>query len=81
MVMEPTVTNLTRIPRDVIDTEHCEGDVNKMLLGSFVRKWDLSDEENLSRMSSPTSLQSTPSPEAYKPDSNIHLPHRSRSGF
>ena len=30
--------------RDVIDTEHSSGDVNKMLLGSFVEEYDFDDD-------------------------------------
>ncbi|KAL8941905.1 MAG: hypothetical protein Q9216_001978 [Gyalolechia sp. 2 TL-2023] len=31
---------------DIIDTEHASGDVNKMLLGSFVQEYDDEDEDN-----------------------------------
>ena|ERR1700733_2525175 len=30
--------------RDFVDTEHCTGDLNKMLLGSFIEEFDAEDE-------------------------------------
>jgi len=59
---------------DVIDTEHCNGDVNKMLLGSFVERYDNFDNEekdDSSTLSPSTDAQS----EAYFGP----LSHRDRS--
>ncbi|KAI9744665.1 MAG: hypothetical protein M1818_002194 [Claussenomyces sp. TS43310] len=33
---------------DLVDTEHCNGDINKMLLGSFVEAYDAMEEEDAS---------------------------------
>jgi hypothetical protein len=33
-----------RAYRDIVDTEHSTGDLNKMLLGSFVEEYDKKDE-------------------------------------
>jgi hypothetical protein len=44
---------------DLVDTEHCDGDVNKMLLGSFNWLYDelkTDDESDISSVSSPTGL-------------------------
>ena len=32
--------------RDIVDTEHSTGDVNKMLLGSFVEEYDHDEDES-----------------------------------
>ena len=40
--------------RDIIDTEHASGDVNKMLLGSFVPAYDQDEGEETQPLSSPT---------------------------
>jgi hypothetical protein len=35
---------MSYIFRDFVDTEHCTGDINKMLLGSFIEEFDAEDE-------------------------------------
>jgi hypothetical protein len=35
---------MSYLSRDFVDTEHCTGDVNKMLLGSFIEEFDAEDE-------------------------------------
>ncbi|KAL8784971.1 MAG: hypothetical protein Q9213_003632 [Squamulea squamosa] len=55
---------------DIIDTEHATGDVNKMLVGSFVEEYDDEDEEDqmqdpmtpLNQTASPDELSYTSSP-------------------
>ena len=40
---------------DLVDTEHCEGDVNKMLLGSFEEAYDeMEDDDVLTDPTSPS---------------------------
>ena len=41
--------------RDLVDTEHCTGDVNKMLLGSFVPLYDEMDDDDVSTIGGPLS--------------------------
>lgn len=40
--------------RDIVDTEHSRGDLNKMLLGSFVEEFDQKDEIISSPPSTPS---------------------------
>lgn len=40
--------------RDIVDTEHSRGDLNKMLLGSFVEEFDQKDEIVSSPPSTPS---------------------------
>jgi hypothetical protein len=47
----------TDFHRDIVDTEPCSGDVNKMLLGSFVEEFD---HENAEDLSSPGSVSFLP---------------------
>src|SRR5947209_17930968 len=35
---------MSYLSRDFVDTEHCTGDINKMLLGSFIEEFDAEDE-------------------------------------
>jgi hypothetical protein len=44
---------------DIIDTEPSSGDVNKMLLGSFVEEYDEDDEESVSQ-GTPIQLMDSP---------------------
>lgn len=44
--------------RDIVDFEHCSGDVNKMLLGSFVEEYD--DDEEPATMSIISELDGVP---------------------
>lgn len=39
--------------RDIVDTEPCTGNVNKMLLGSFVEEFDEEDGDEISAPGSP----------------------------
>lgn len=43
--------------RDIVDTEHATGDVNKMLLGSFVEQYDLYDDDDQLILLSPTTTE------------------------
>ena len=43
--------------RDIIDTEHSTGDVNKMLLGSFIEEYDKDEGDELILFDSPDSNQ------------------------
>ena len=52
---------------DIVDTEHSRGDVNKMLLGSFVEEYDKKDEDVITLNETPMnsdsyfdSLETTP---------------------
>lgn len=46
--------------RDIVDTEHSTGDVNKMLLGSFVEEYDLYDDDEPAPMSPIAELDGAP---------------------
>jgi hypothetical protein len=45
---------------DIIDTEPSSGDVNKMLLGSFVEEYDEDDEDGTRNWMSPSRLMESP---------------------
>ncbi len=49
---------LTKNCSDIIDTEHSSGDVNKMLLGSFIEEYDKDDGDELTFFESPDSQHS-----------------------
>lgn len=51
---------LTALCRDIVDSEHCSGDVNKMLLGSFVEEYDLFDDDEPAPMFSIAELDAGP---------------------
>ena len=53
---------LTFTNRDIVDTEPCSGDVNKMLLGSFVEEFDHENPEDLSSPGSVSFLPDGPDP-------------------
>ncbi|KAL8772818.1 MAG: hypothetical protein Q9209_002163 [Squamulea sp. 1 TL-2023] len=67
---------------DIIDTEHATGDVNKMLLGSFVEEYDDEDEEDqmqdpktpLKQTTSPDELSYTSSPPGSSSKSSTNRP-------
>lgn len=58
--------------RDIVDFEHCSGDVNKMLLGSFVEEYDDDDEPATMSIISELDLTETPlqQPTNYFPTSS-----------
>ena len=57
------------ISRDFIDTEHSSGDVNKMLLGSFVEAYDKDEGDEVEPQVSPYSPRSNGEREIF-PTSN-----------
>ncbi|KAL2059820.1 hypothetical protein VTL71DRAFT_10204 [Oculimacula yallundae] len=61
------------VDQDIIDTEHCRGDVNKMILGSFVECFD---KENDNGEDSSTEQSPSPPPQSSHSMSNSLSPNR-----
>ncbi|KAH9218138.1 hypothetical protein DL95DRAFT_521669 [Leptodontidium sp. 2 PMI_412] len=52
---------------DIIDTEHSDGNVNKMILGSFVERFDMENDDG-----EDSNTEQTPSPPVQSPHSPYH---------
>ena len=70
---------LTALCRDIVDSEHCSGDVNKMLLGSFVEEYDLFDDDELAPMSPVAELDAGPLTESPFQLTNGYFPTSSNA--
>ena len=62
-------SQLTIVFSDIIDTEPSWGDVNKMILGSFVEGWDKRDEEEASVSASVAHVEDSHEPRFGSPTS------------
>ncbi|ELR10226.1 hypothetical protein VC83_08983 [Pseudogymnoascus destructans] len=64
---------------DIVDSEHCSGDVNKMLLGSFVEEYDLFDDGEPASMSISAGVDAGPPTETPLSQLTNHFPTSSNA--
>jgi len=67
------------LSRDFVDTEHCTGDLNQVLLGSFIEEFDALDEAIQSPPGTPSrnsSYGTSQSPPESQPPTFAHLAQR-----